>query len=298
VDVAQIPRMARSRFHPRLQILWIEGYDLIQREPIWLPFETIHTNYTIAMRGHAGDFIASSNGLASGNHILEAISHALCEVVERDAMTLWYRKDEAAQRQTRLDLTTIDDHDCQAVLERYARADIAVGVWEITSEVGIPGFQCQIVDRAEDPLRPLYSAFGAGCHPTRAIALLRALHEAAQSRLTIITGARDDWFRADYARWSSPDVLQANRARIAEQPPARAFASSPSWESDSFGADVAWELERLRAAGLQRAVMVDLTRPEFGLPVVKLVIPGLEPLASKEGYIAGSRALAQMRDRQ
>ena len=33
-------------------------------------------------------FLATSNGLASGNHILEALEHALCEVIERDTQAL------------------------------------------------------------------------------------------------------------------------------------------------------------------------------------------------------------------
>jgi len=297
VDVAQLPRITRGRFQPHHQILWIEGYDLIERELVWLPYETVHVNYTVTVQSYAAGFIASSSGLASGNHILEAISHALCEVVERDATTLWHLQDETARAQTRIDLATVVDADCRAVLEQYARAGIAVGVWEITSDVGIPAFICYIVDQAEHPLRPLYAATGAGCHPVRPIALLRALLEAAQSRLAMIAGTRDDWFREDYERLSSPDILQLNRARVAAQAQARGFADGPSWESDTFGEDVAWELERLRAAGLQRAVVVDLTRPEFHLPVVKLVVPGLEPLATAEGHAAGPRAMALLRRR-
>ena len=54
--------------------------------------------------------------------------------------------------------------------------------------------------------------------------------------------------------------------------------------------DLRWELERLRAIGIDRVVAVDLTRPEFGIPVVKLVIPGLEWDCNQPNYSAGARA--------
>src|SRR5205807_1999748 len=110
--------------------IWIEGYDLLQHEAVWVPYEMVHTNYTLALRVSAGTFAATSNGLASGNHLLEAISHGICEVVERDATTMWQLLDEEAQQKTRIDLGTVDDPACREVLEKYARAGIAVAVWE------------------------------------------------------------------------------------------------------------------------------------------------------------------------
>ena len=59
-------------------------------------------------------------------------------------------------------------------------------------------------------------------------------------------------------------------------------------------ADLAWELERLRAAGIEQVVVVDLTRPELRIPVVKVVIPGLEGLITG-GYVPGLRARARMK---
>jgi ribosomal protein S12 methylthiotransferase accessory factor len=292
-DVARLPRPAHSLFHPHLAILWIEGYDLIQREPVWVAYEVVHMNYTVAMRAVASCFIASSNGLASGNHLLEAISHGLCEAVERDATTLWQLMSAEAREQTRIDLETVTDSSCRAVLEHYVRAGISVAAWEITSDIGIPAFKCQIVEQAHDPLRRLYVNDGMGCHPDRGVALLRALTEAAQSRLTLISGARDDCFRHEYEHLRSPDLIGQHQAQTFGQPAARRFACGPSWEGETFDEDVAWELERLLAAGIERAIVVDLTRPEFRIPVVRVIVPGLESLAGADGYLAGARAQAR-----
>lgn len=296
VDVSQLPRTPNGLYSSDLPMLWVEGRDVLQEESVWLPFELVHTNYTLRLRVGAGVFNTSTNGLASGNHPFEALSHAICEVVERDATTLWYLRGAEAQRRTRLDLDTVSDPGCREVLDKFERAGVAVAVWETTSDVGIASFLCMIMERDENPLRLLYAATGMGCHPSRPVALLRALTEAAQSRLTAITGSRDDLTRKDYEHYRNLDALRQNRAQMEADGPAKSFDEGPSQEGESFEDDVAWELERLRAIGIERVVAVDLTKPEFGIPVVRVVIPGLEGISSAAGYACGRRALSLLKD--
>ena len=75
VDVDALPRTASSRYHPDFPILWIEGDELLSGGRVWVPYETVHTAYTLPAPTGTGCFTATSNGLASGNHLLEAISH-------------------------------------------------------------------------------------------------------------------------------------------------------------------------------------------------------------------------------
>lgn len=289
VDVQGLPRMRGSRFHPDLPMLWVEGHDLIQDEPVWVPYEMVHLNFTEPSPPGAGSFFSSSNGLASGNHLLEAINHGISEVVERDATTLWNLQSAEAQQASRVDLDTVDDPGCRSVLEKFERANVDVAVWEMTSDVGLPTFSCQITDRSGDDLRALHSAAGAGCHPSWHIAMLRALTEAAQDRLTLIAGSRDDVLREDYIRQRSPDVLRNERALLRATGPMRPFQAAPTADHETFEEDLSWMLSRLRAVGIQRAVMVDLTRPEFGVPVARMVIPGLEALRVSAEDILGPR---------
>ena len=136
---------------------------------------------------------ANTNGLASGNCALEAVLHGLCELIERDATALWWRRSPKAKAARALDLNSVADRACRWVLERYAEADIKVAVWDTTTDVGVASFLCAVYGR--DPPLP---EFGAGCHPSRDIALLRALTEAAQARTTFIAGSRDDIGRKSY----------------------------------------------------------------------------------------------------
>jgi ribosomal protein S12 methylthiotransferase accessory factor YcaO len=61
-----------------------------------------------------------------------------------------------------------------------------------------------------------------------------------------------------------------------------------------LNADVNWELERLRQAGIERVIVVDLTRPELRVPVVRVVIPGLEARSTVPGYAPGWRARTRL----
>ena len=283
IDITALPRLPSATFHGDLPLAWIEGQDLLTDEPVWIPFELVHANYTVWPPLGPRCFVASSNGLASGNHTLEAVSHGICEAVERDATAEWGVQDDDRRHLSRLDLGSVDDPDCCLVLEKFARAGISLGVWETTNEIGIPAFMCTINDANTDPLRRLYGGSGMGCHPTREIALLRALTEAAQSRLTMISGSRDDVSHADYDRVRAPDAHARTQALIGDEKPVRRFGDIPSWQSESFTDDVVWELERLRAAGVEHVIAVDLTREEFQIPVIRIVIPGLEDVLTGGG---------------
>jgi ribosomal protein S12 methylthiotransferase accessory factor len=291
-DLDRLPRPAYSRYHPDLRTLWIEGRDLATGESRLLPFETVHTDFRLPFPTGSGAFFQSTSGLASGNHALEAISHGICELVERDASTLWHESGESAQCERRVDLKTVDDAACLEILDLYHSAGIAVGVWETTTDVKLASFDCLIVDRELDPRRPLAAAFGAGCHVAREVALSRALTEAAQSRLTAISGSRDDMDRRHHERSQFWDTLRAAHAFIAGVQGRRRFQEAPTYETNSVEEDVAIEMECLRCARIGQVVVVDLTKPELGIPVVKVVAPGLEFPNRMPGYTPGERARA------
>ena len=270
VDVDGLAARAGAPCPPELSMLWIEGEDVLSDEMVWVPYDSVHLNFARPGPTSLSFFPVSSNGLASGNHVLEAISHGICEVVERDALAAADGPPHGGR--VLLDLATVDDPTCVDVLDTYDRAGVDVLVWDVTSDIGLACFACAIWERDPSPLRPLYTSVGSGCHPDRSIALVRALTEAAQSRLTFIAGARDDLPRHEY------DDLMAQRPP--EVPPSAAshrhFHDVPSYEGHTPAADVYWELERLTAVGAERVVVVDLTKPEFGVPVVRVLIPGLE----------------------
>lgn len=297
VDVAALPRFSFSAFHEHLRLLWIEGVDLFARAPAWVPHEMVHTDYTLPLPTGSGAFFMNSSGLASGNHVLEATSHGICELIERDATTLWRASGEENRRRTRVDLATVDDAACREVIGRFEQAGVDAHVWETTTEIGVPAFSCTIVDRDPSPARPVGPMGGMGCHPSRGIALLRALTEAAQSRLTLITGSRDDVRHSPTGTLGDLEAARRFQAWVREAPPERSFLDAPDHAGETFEDDLGWLLGRLHASGLRQAIVVELTRREIGIPVVRVVIPGLEPLDDVPGYTPGARAQRRAEER-
>jgi ribosomal protein S12 methylthiotransferase accessory factor len=131
---------------------------------------------------------------------------------------------------------------------------------------------------------------GMGCHPDRAIALLRALTEAAQARLAMISAGRDEPDHLDRHDDADPEDRAEQQADLAAEA-ARDFASLPAFVSDSIDKDVAWELDALRSVGISEVVAVDLTREEFGISVVRVIVPGLEGPTGIMSCLLGPRAM-------
>ena len=120
---------------------------------------------------------------------------------------------------------------------------------------------------------------GFGTHADPRVAAARALTEAAQSRLTFIHGAREDLQPKLIRR---PRVVQKSRAfRYFE-----ALKASTDWSQimERQGIPVLHDLESalrrlveaLEEAGQRRVARFDLTRPAMGIPVVKVIAPGLQ----------------------
>lgn len=287
VEIERLPEIRRSRFHAQKRLLWIEGVNLLDGQSLWLPYEMVHTDYTHPSAPGHGCFPASTNGLASGNHPLEATCHAICEVIERDATSVWHALPARRRAETRIKPDSIADPACRSVLERFEAAGLEIAIWDVTSDVGVPCFYCLLLEGAGSPG---HLGAGAGCHPASEIALLRALTEAAQTRLTYVSGSRDDLSPTEFTDQGVNDKHQAARALIGNQDPQRAFDSSAAHGGDSFQEDLDWILGRLQAVGISEVLQVDLTRPDIGIPVIRVVIPGLEAPHDDDTYVPGPRA--------
>ena len=93
------------------------------------------------------------------------------------------------------------------------------------------------------------------------------------------------------------NLVRAVQNRISASTPTRRFNDVPTWDYNTLEDDVERELECIRKAGIQRVVVVDLTKSEFGLPVVRVIVPGLEPNVAP-GYLPGRRARAVLAVKQ
>jgi len=287
VNTIRMAKSAENEFHEKARLLWIEGTDLLSGERVWVPYESVHSDFTLPRQAGSGYFPANTNGLAAGNCLGEAAAHALYEVIERDAVALWHRR--AAYTENIVNLEGIVDSDCADVLATLRKSDMSVRVWNVTSDIGIPCFHCLIMGN-EDQFAD--AEFGSGCHPDSRVALLRALTESVQSRTTFIAGSRDDFGFAPYTDEARNGRLKACRNLMAAATPQVEFESVSGKNFDSVSDDLHWVLQQLIQVGVEEVIWVDLRLSEFNIPVARVIVPGLEGAydSTSGDYVPGHRA--------
>ncbi len=248
-------------------------------------------NYALPEPAHSGAFAATTNGLASGNTKAEALLHALMEVIERDAITLWKLGPGPGEMPPPCGWRRSSDPACRWLLDRFAAAGIEVAAWDVRSDRRRPRFLALIQDRHRRDgrgrarrRRPSGARGGAGPGADRGGAGARHIHRRRP--------------RGHPGRRLCAEALAERRAAVeailATLAPERDFRGIQSTETESFEGDVAAALSALRRVGIDEAIAVDLARPALPFAVVRVVVPGLE--AALEGpasaYVPGARAAA------
>jgi ribosomal protein S12 methylthiotransferase accessory factor len=258
-DAGTLPRTTPSLLHDDLPLDWTPARLLADGTPSLLPVAAVRLSLEPATGWHAPVFLASTNGLASGNTRVEAALHGLYEVIERDAVTAALPTGGG----TRIDPRALGSPAVDALVTLIEQADVAYEVRLLPSPTGLPCFLAWL--SSHDYPGAMH---GFGCHLRADIALTRALTEAAQTRVSYIAGARDDLH---------DDIDAGGAARRREpigaihQPGALLDGPEPT---DSLAGDLALVVARATAAFGQPPLLADLTRPGPGLAVVKVVAPG------------------------
>lgn len=267
-------RFIDARDHTSLG--WVEAAELVSRSTVLVPQALVDLDST---RSHpdTGMFAVSSNGLASGNCLIEAVLHGLYEVIERDADLRFGLMSAAEQEARRLALVNIGVAHLDELIERLSSdASTRLDAWDITSSVGVPAYRVTLRDN--DTWRNLGSFVGSGCHRSPVIALSRALTEAAQTRLTLIAGSRDDVFPSHYERRKATIGPTLLPGPVTFSPQLSATASPAASSIDgppSFDHDLAAVLDALSRAGSNQVLVVDQTEPDLDIAVVKVIVPTL-----------------------
>jgi ribosomal protein S12 methylthiotransferase accessory factor len=281
----QLPLTRSSLFDRNRAEPWVLGWDLLSQRSVAVPYAIVSMGNTSHFPTRRWmPFAAGSNGLAGGNHLLEALAAALYEVVERDAVAC--SRAVGSGLTQRVDLGTVTDPLVRSLISQFEAAEVSAYLFDCTVDTRIPTYMAVVADR-RDPSMGLYRGYGAHLDPS--IAMIRALTEAAQARLLLIAGSRDDYFTRDQRM----NLSMGDRRRGAfDALPAIASADRHvSAATATFHEDVAVVLDRLRGAGLDSVVVVDLTDPELQIPVVRVVVPGLEGYMF-DHYRPGPRARA------
>jgi YcaO-like protein with predicted kinase domain len=272
---------ATSRF------LWAEADDLVSGSRLWVPYELVSADFSMPSPAGFGPFRQTTNGLGAGNTLVEAMLHGIYEVVERDAVALWHAASPARQARCCVDLAGIDGPESLWMLAQFAAASVSLRLWDVTTDTGLPAFLALACD--EDGLAGVEPEFGSACHASADVALASALAEAAQSRVTRISGARDDYLPESFgiAARAARDDAARRLLRMAPAIPFRYRHGNVMAEADLDAA-----LTALSRCGMPQVVCIDLSRDDIGIPVVRIIIPGLEGPWPGDGQPLGLRARA------
>jgi ribosomal protein S12 methylthiotransferase accessory factor len=248
---------------------WTEGFDIVNNEEVIVP---AHAVFHPLPHNYRGPFRTNTNGLASGNTFEEAVFHALCEVIERDAWSL-----VEACRDTGPCVTGFSDPAITEMQEKFNAAQVEVKVRDITSDIGIPTMAAV----ADDVLLkdPMLLTIGIGTHTSARIAVMRALTEVAQSRLTQIHGAREDTTIAEMRKKMGYERAKRINGYWFRDNGIVDYTQVRSSDTDDFKKDIENIIAALKKQGMDRVIIVDLTREEIGMPVVRVIVPGLEVFA-------------------
>ncbi len=294
-QVANIRNLARSRTHPfdpQAERPWVEARCVRTNQAVAVPLEVINLDTTNSMSEDCGTFIADSNGLAAGRTHDDAVLHGLYECIERDAIALWSCAPNSCKAATYVDINTIDNPVCVAFIEQIRRAGAEIHIWDATSDIGIPTFSCLICC----PHRQVRPGFGSGTHLNKGVALSKAITEAAQSRLTFISGARDDQPKSLYLKQMQASEIDTHTAMRPSDHPGLDFQRTHSaTRSVNSTQDLAILYDALASCDVRTILTIDLTKPDIGIPVVRVLVPGLENLSKTHVRIPGERLMSRVR---
>ncbi len=280
-----LPRMTTEPIDTGLRTTWAEARDVKTDQIVQVPYELVHMDLTLPFAPSVGGFLRSSNGLASGNTRDEALIHAICELIERDALSIREMKRPAGRR---IDPDTIPAGEADGVMQKLHDTGFHVGIWDITSDLGVPSYLASVTDPTGGEF---YPAAGSGCHLDADVALSRALTEAVQTRLTYISGARDDQTWAGYEAARSSE-MQAFMMSELEEPATHDFTDQTSLAGPDLQSDLETLIARLHDRDLPTPLWVDLSDPDMPVHVVRAFVPGLEGNHDAPGYVPGARARA------
>lgn len=317
---------------------YVLGFDLLKNEDVLVPAQLVFSKFSAKSPSINVFPYSHTNGLASGNVLEEAICHGLCEVIERDAISIadlcsssipysileniikslknvdygLYLINQIPEDKFVDDSNIYPDVNISEIVEefepikflvrKFTDAGISLLIKDITQkDIGIPTFVASSVEWITKDYG--YFAKGYGTHPDSRIALIRAITELSQTRAVNIQGARDDLKKIQYKdndeiykrKWqfitSSSSTQTNNNKNIA-------FSEIKTYIKKDILDDIKLILNKLKKAGLKRAIVVDLTNPNVGIPVVRIIVPGLETFEVAKIYtnanlIFGKRARKQ-----
>lgn len=261
-------------FDESLKMDWTPVYSLTGKKFKYLPSCFCYAQYPAEDELNLFSY-PDSNGCAAGNSLEEAILQGFLELVERDSVAIWWYN---MLRKPGVDLGSFDDPYFTQLIDYYKSLNRSLFVLDITSDLNIPAFAA-VSHRFDDKKENII--FGFGAHLDAKIAIERALVEINQI-LPIVNVPGVERSRGIYLTKDKNFVAWLNTATMANQPyfvpmqdiPKKTALDYPPLSEPNIYDSLIFCFDAATKQGLETLVL-DLTRPDIGLPVVKVIVPGL-----------------------
>jgi bacteriocin biosynthesis cyclodehydratase domain-containing protein len=260
-------------FQEDLEIDWTPVWSLTRRVHRYLPTEYCYYDYP-SSPGQSR-CIACSNGNAAGNNLEEAILQGFLELVERDSVAMWWYN---RVRRPGVDLDSFDVPYLNKLRAFLRHRHFDLSVLDLTSDLGVPVFAAisRRTDRVQEQIM-----FGMGAHIEARIAVLRAVAELNQMLAWILRSETSDG-DISHDLEDTELVSWLNTATADDHPylvpddrsPLRKASSYQALWTDDVKEDVLFCQRLIERHGMEMLVL-DQTRPDIELPVVKVIVPGL-----------------------
>ncbi|AKB42202.1 YcaO-related McrA-glycine thioamidation protein [Methanosarcina mazei] len=255
-------------YNPSSLLEWVGTYDLLNKEEVFVSANAVYHPYDSPGQCQKL-FLSNTNGLASGNVLEEAILHGLLEVIERDAIsTAQFTRDLGKEI-----VLTEEDGYLYEISRKFKDSGIDLKIWLVPTDTGIP-----TIIAATDDVKlkdPALLVMGAGSHLKPEIAVARAITEAAQSRVVQIQGAREDTDREGFIRSVGYDRMKRLNWFWFEEGEKISLSEVQDISKRSPAENIDVILEKLKGL-TEKVLVVDLSREEVAVPVVRVIIPGFE----------------------
>lgn len=224
---------------------------------------------------------SSTNGLASGGTVIEAVLHGLYEIVERDALTEHLACTDfaiEAESSNRIALSSFSNKYINAIEKNIVDNAMDLAVLDIRNHLNIP----TVVTYLRDTGVPGFEGddlifMGAGSGYNYESAILRSLTEACQSHTGFMLGSREHYEGiGDIDIQTEREEALIRRLKIFVQKPRRVSYSSINIHKlghQDLLDEIKWLTCHLRDEGIDRVYIVELISAVHDIPVVKVISP-------------------------
>lgn len=267
-----------TAFRCDTEFSWVLAWDVACGESAWILEDLAIT----PPREGVLDQV-DTNGLASGATYGEAIRHALLELIERDVVgqhqyfDLYGDEGSTLAQPQRIDVGSVPE-STRMLIDQISRANLEIIIEDMRSDCQVPVVSATLIDYAFPTANgPVVLNFGGwGADPAPEYAINRSITEACQSRLSFIQGARDSYNAIPAA---SRMYTKRSRRRVLQPSPCVDAGHLQGFRSGCIFEDVDYLVESLSHLGIDHVFVVDLSRPDIRLPVVRVRVPGLSLFA-------------------